>query len=133
MDRLGAVIHDKVLVNNLNKQIISYKLQYVLSLIPFIGLIIIWIISWCNIFKITKNKLYVFLHSIIWAISLLIYAIVFVVICINLIKPIDSNMRQIIFIISSYIVVVACALSAIEIEKRIIKKFNYKQCIRELL
>ena len=111
-------------MNNLNKQIISYKLQYVLSLIPFIGLIIIWIISWCNIFKITKNKLYVFLHSIIWAIPLLIYAIVFVVICINLIKPIDSNMRQIIFIISSYIVVMACALSAIEIEKRIIKKLT---------
>lgn len=112
----------------MKKKWISYKLQYCISLIPILGWVVVWLIAWLSIYKITKSKLNVFLHGVIWLLTILIFEITFVLVYSYWILNMDSNVaQQVLGIILGYSVLLACAFSCVGIEKGIIGRYKSKQ------
>ncbi len=112
----------------MKKQIISYKLQNFLAMIPIFGVVVVWLIAWFNIYRTTKNRLYVFLHYLIWLIPMIIVGLAVYVICFYFIRNInDLTIKKILFLIMSYFACLIMALSALGVEKGIIERYNKKQ------
>ena len=106
---------------------ISYKKQYFLSLIPIIGIIIVWQIASIKVKKVTKNVKYIFLVYFFTSIPfVLIGVVVYFLINIVLLKitSIGGN-----FLIGAMAVIasIMMAISIIISEKIVINLYDKKQ------
>lgn len=111
----------------MKSRLVSYKAQCFFALIPFVGLLIDWIISWLNIYKTTKSRKYVFIHYITWIIPIIITVGIFAFCYFFLILKI-TNRTMFIFscLASSYLTCIIIAYFSISIAKKIIATYNEK-------
>ena len=110
----------------MSKNLISYKMQYYLSLIPFVGLFIAWITSWINIWRKTKDKKYIFLHYIIWILPLCIAGGFIAVCALTFMSNLPQPGYTICALLVSYVACLMMSLSCIAISKVLISKFDLK-------
>lgn len=108
----------------MSKRILSCKVQYYLSLIPFLGFFIAWISSWWNIYRRTNDKKYIFLHFIIWILPMCIAGAVVAISIITFMTNLSPLAYKICGLLISYVACLIMAFSAILISKKIIKKFE---------
>ena len=103
----------------------NYKLQFILASVPFLGVLFAWIISWVNIYKITRNKKCVFTHGLFW---LLLFGVLGALLSLEivLLMPQWEKLGKLICIISAIIVCLIMAYFSIWLQKRIIKSYNTK-------
>lgn len=115
----------------MKNRLISYKTQCFFALIPFVGLLIDWIVSWFNIYKTTKSKKYVFIHYITWIIPIIItFGIFAFCYFFLLIKITNRNMFIFSCLVSSYLACIIITYFSIFIAKKIIEAYN-KRIISE--
>ena len=112
----------------MNKKMISYKLVCYLSLIPVIGFFIAWPCSWINIYRQTRSKKYIFLHYIIWLLSVCMVGVILYICIVTFMASFTSQQKFICGLVLSYFAGVMMALSSIGISKGIIDKYNLKFC-----
>ena len=110
----------------MNKNLISYKNLYYLSLIPFLGFFIAWICSWTNIYHRTKDRKYIFLHFIIWIVPICIASGIIVIVMITLMVNISPSMYKIYGLIVSYVACLIMSISCVGISKGIINRYDLK-------
>ena len=102
----------------------SYKSLYYLSLIPILGLVIVWLCAWLKIYNRTKDRKYVFLHFLIWA-APLCFAGGFVVVSVNIFMGKLSSVGKIVCgIIIGYVACLVMSISCVSIFKCIMGKYN---------
>ena len=108
------------------KKLISYKILYYLSLLPFLGFFTAWLGSWVNIYRRTNNGKYVFFHFILWIFPMCIaggiVAISIMIFMVNL----TPFMYKICGLLVSYIACLIMSISCIGISKGVINKFETK-------
>lgn len=110
----------------MNKKKISYKIQYYLSLIPFVGFLIAWIISWINIYRKTNDRKYVFLHFIIWLLPMCIAGGLVALYTVTFMPCLEPILKTVLGIIVSYAACLIMAISCIGISKWIIDRYDSK-------
>lgn len=110
----------------MNKKLISYKILYYLSLIPFLGLIIAWICSWLNIYRRTNDRKYVFLHYLIWIFPMCIASGIVVISVMTFMVELSPMMKMICGLVIGYIACLIMSISCIGISKGIINKYDSK-------
>ena len=110
----------------MSKNFISFKVLYYLSLIPFLGLIVVWISSWVNIYRRTNDKKYVFLHYLIWIIPICIAGGVAGVCMMTFMINLSPTMYIICGLGVAYIACLIMAISCVKISKEIISKYDLK-------
>ena len=109
----------------MKNNLISYKAQYIFAFIPFVGLLIDWIVSWFNIYKTTKNRKYIFIHWLIWIIPMILtFGILIVCYFFLLVKITNRQLFMISCLLVSYLTCVIISYSAIFIAKKIIDTYN---------
>lgn len=110
----------------MSEKVVIKKFKYFFSLIPFISLIIAWIMSWVAIYKATGQRKFIFYHYIIWSIMMIIFFIIFIVLY-NLIFSKYTIIFQVISsIICLYVVSIILSILALMIAKTIIEKYYLK-------
>ncbi len=107
------------------KRIICYKLQYLLSLVPFVGLFIAWGCSWVNIYRTTQNKRSIFIHFCIWLIPICIIGGMLILSAYVMFNH-DIVLKVIVGLIVSYISCLILAIFCIEIARGIIVRSEKK-------
>ena len=111
----------------MKNKFVSYRTCSLLSLIPFIGFLIAWLLSWLTIYKVTKDRKYIFLHYLIWILPMIISGGLFAVCYFSLFAKIANQQLLILCtLIGAYLVCVIIAYSAIFIAKKIIDNYNKK-------
>ena len=108
------------------KKIISYKILYYLSLIPFLGLFIAWICSWLNIYRRTNDRKYVFLHCLIWILPICIAGGIAAVSSMTFMVNLSPIMKTVFGLVIGYIACLIMSISCIAISKWIISKYDLK-------
>lgn len=106
-----------------------FVVQYLLALIPFVGLFISIICVWSRIYRITHRKRYILLHYLIAIIPLIIMFILFCVLFFNLFVKSESPLRDVLILLTAYICYAVSALSSVYVGKRIIDRYNIKRVI----
>lgn len=104
----------------------SYKLQYWLSLIPFFGFLVVFIIGMVKIWRTTRKTSCVFLYYLLLIIplvisALIIYFLYFVVLEIG--QPIKAILTMLI----CYLLFVGVAIVGVLIQKVFVKKIRQKE------
>ncbi len=110
----------------MSKKLISYKVLYYLSLIPFLGLLIAWICSWLNIYHRTDDRKYVFLHFLIWIFPMCIVGVIVVICTMTFMVGLSSMMKTICGLVISYVACLIMSISCIRISKWLISKYDQK-------
>lgn len=110
----------------MSKNLIFYKMQYYLSLIPFVGLFIAWITSWINIWRTTKDKKYIFLHYILCILPMCIVGGLVAICAMTFIPSLTATIRVVCGVIIGYIACLIMSVSSIFISKIIIDKYDLK-------
>ena len=110
----------------MGKKLISYKLLYYLSLIPFLGLFIAWISSWMNIYRTTNNRKYIFFHSIFWIFPMCIAGGVVAVSTMTFMVNLSPAINKVCGLIIGYVACLIMSISCIGISKGIISKYDLK-------
>ena len=110
----------------MSKNLISYKKQYYLSLIPIVGFLIAWITSWINIWRRTKDKKYIFLHYILWILPMCIVGGLVAVCAMTFMPSLTATMRVVFGFIIGYIACLIMSVSSIFISQIIIDKYDSK-------
>ena len=109
------------IMKKIDKMSVSVKIQYLLAIIPYLGILIAWITSLLNISKLDRTVIFKwFIFTMLP--TLAVFAIFFVILyyC-NL----ESKDLQTAFnVIFSYIMFVICAFISIAIECAVIKKLG---------
>ena len=111
---------------DVNKKLVSYKILYYLSLIPFLGLLVVWPCSWLNIYHRTNNRKYVFLHYLIWIFPICIVGVIVGICSMTFMVELSPMMKTICGLIIGYIACLIMSISCIGISKGIISKFDLK-------
>ena len=108
----------------MQKKIIPYKILYLLSLIPVLGMLVAWLCSWLNIYRKTADKKYIFLHYVLWMLAFCGLG-VFIAIYVIVVVPIFNEQLKFIFgLMLGYLVCLISAIACVCISKRIIKKYD---------
>ena len=110
----------------MSKQLISYKTQYYLSLIPFFDVLITWITAWINIWRKTNDKKYIFLHYILWILPMCIAGGLVAVCAMTFMPNLSPTMRTVCGLIIGYIACLIMSASSVLISKIIIDKYDLK-------
>ena len=110
----------------MTKKLISYKILYYLSLIPFLGLLIAWLCSWFNIYRRTNDRKYVFLHSLIWIFPMCIVGVIVGICSMTFMVELSPIMKTICGLIIGYVACLIMSISSIAISKGIISRYDLK-------
>ena len=104
---------------------VNYKLQFILASIPFLGVVPAWIMSWMDIHKTTNNKKYVFIHAVLWLLSLGVLGALLSLEIVWL-MPKWEEYGKIICFVSAFIICLLMGYSSIWLKKGIIGFYNKK-------
>lgn len=110
----------------MNKKLVSYKILYYLSLIPFLGLLVAWLCSWLNIYRRTNDRKYVFLHFLIWIFPMCIVGAIVGICSMTFMVELSPMMKTICGLIIGYVACLIMSISCIGISKGLISKFDSK-------
>jgi len=109
------------------KKIISSKIQYIMSAIPFIGFVIVFFIGFININRIRKNLssliVYFLLFAVIGTVFLLIFALFYMFVIVELNMP----WLVIIAVVSQYIIAFCIGMFLVLIQKRLLHSIKRKK------
>jgi len=105
------------------KKIISSKIQYIISAIPFIGFVIVSFIGFININRTRKNVssliVYFLLFAVISTVFLLIFGLLYMLVIVELTMP----WLIIIAVVRQY----SIAMFLVSIQKRLLHSINRKK------
>lgn len=108
-----------------NKKTVSLKLQYYLSLVPFLGVIIVWIIGMWNIYAVKKKRIYCLFYYLLTLVPIILFGVVFIVVFIFFIAPLDEFVLKIVVSYVLVFIICACiALTIVSIQKGMLKRFK---------
>lgn len=108
-----------------NKKIVSLKLLYYLSLFPFLGVIIVWIIGIYNVYAIKKKRIYCVFYYLLTIFPIMLFGGVFIVVFLFFIEPLDELVFKIIIsFVLAFIVCVCMAIAIVGIQKGMIERFE---------
>lgn len=110
----------------MTKKLISYKILYYLSLIPFLGVLIAWLCSWLNIYRRTNDRKYVFLHFLIWIFPMCIVGVIVGICSMTFMVELSPIMKTICGLIIGYVACLIMSISSIAISKGIISRYDSK-------
>lgn len=106
------------------KKPVNYRLQSYLSLIPYLGFIIVMFTSFYNVYRINKRRLDVLLYFLQILIPLIVFGGAFFV-AMMFIKDFENITLQIVMmLITSYVAGVCMAISCIGIAKGMINRLK---------
>lgn len=108
----------------MSKKVISYKAQYYLALIPYIGLFIAWITSWVNIQRKTNNKKYIFLHFVIWIFPMCLAGGLVTVSVLTFMVNLSQLLYKICGLTVIYVASLIMSISCVGISKGIIDNYD---------
>ena len=110
------------------KKIFSLKLQYYLSLLPFLGVIIVWFIGMWNIYAFKKKRIYCLFSSLLTMVPIILFGVVFIVVFILFIAPIDEVvLKLVVSYILIFIVCVCMAITIVSLQKRMLERFEKQE------
>ena len=110
----------------MNKKLVSYKKLYYLSLIPLLGLLIVWLCSWVNIYRRTNDRKYVFLHYLIWIFPIGIVGSIVGICSMTFMVKLSPVIKTICGLIIGYVACLIMSISCVGISKCLISKFELK-------
>mgnify|MGYP005762513175 CR=1 FL=1 len=114
-------------------KVCSYKLQYFLALVPFLGIFINIGFAWYNIYKITKKRIYIFLHFLLFIVPLIIFFSI-AVLCIFFVNKVNIiGLRIFLYILVSYITFLILAVASVAIERGIIERYKRYHALDNLV
>lgn len=110
-----------------NKKTVSLKLQYYLSLVPYFGVIIVWIIGIYNIYSIQKKRIYCLFYYLLSIVPIMLFGGIFIIVFLLFINLLDGFiLRAVISYVLIFIVCVCMAISIVSIQKVMIERLEKK-------
>ena len=108
-----------------NKKMVSFKLLYYLSLLPFLGVVIVWIIGIYNVYAIKKKRIYCVLYYLLTMFPIILFGGIFIAVFLFCIEPLDDlALKIIISFVLAFIVCVCMAIAIVGIQKGMIERFE---------
>ncbi|MBE7061922.1 MAG: hypothetical protein E7382_05240 [Clostridiales bacterium] len=108
----------------MDERVVISRSKYLLTLIPFIGFFIAWIVAWRSIYKTTQEKKYIIIHYVIWVVVSIIFFVIFIISYVLFISKLATFLKLLLTLLVLYIVLVMMSLSALAIAKGIIEKYE---------
>ena len=95
---------------------------------PFLGMLIVWIIGMFNIYRIKKNRLYVALFYLITIVPAILFCGIFMAVYLLGIMPIDNiTLKIVLAFILGYIIYLCMAIAIICVQKQMIERFKKQE------